>query len=198
MWMISEEERAYYEDLSFLASKKELEDFSTTPLSERDQYVERFWRRHDPTLVTGGDIRRLEHYRRVWFARTYFSSPGKAWGRRGDVFIRYGEPAYRSRSNQQNALPPAAVVSDKEKMAANMYTRGHPSTTDYQTKLAYLSPNTTSLERTTRTPAAVLTPCIGSGISMGIPIHPVGTTRNMRSMAPGLTRFGHWLRTGST
>jgi GWxTD domain-containing protein len=65
MWMIPEEERAYYNDLSLIASKQELQEFSTTPLPEHDQYVKRFWKRHDPTLVTGGDIRRLEHYRRV-------------------------------------------------------------------------------------------------------------------------------------
>jgi len=133
LWMIPEEERAYYEDLSLIASKKELQELTSTPLPELARFTKRFWKRHDPTLVTGGDIRRLEHYRRVWYARTYFSTSGKRWDKRGDVFIRYGEPAYRSRSYAENDLPPAAVLLIKEKMAFQLFRTG----TRYDTGLPH-------------------------------------------------------------
>jgi GWxTD domain-containing protein len=123
LWMISDEERALYEDLSSIASKDELQEFATTPLPDKDGYVERFWKRHDPTLVTGGDMRRLEHYRRVWYARTYFAND-TSWDKRGDLFIRYGEPDYRSRSDRVNSLPPAAVERVKEQLANELFRRG--------------------------------------------------------------------------
>ena len=48
--------------------------------------------------------RRVEHYRRVYFARSNFAGGleewhGRGWDRRGDVYIRLGHPDHRSWSD---------------------------------------------------------------------------------------------------
>ncbi|MDA0748883.1 MAG: GWxTD domain-containing protein, partial [bacterium] len=96
---LPEDERRLYEDPSLVAFLKDLEAFHNTPESEREAFLEAFWRKLDLTQVSGGKARRVEHYRRVWYARTYFSEKVKPWDRRGEVYIRFGEPDYRSRSN---------------------------------------------------------------------------------------------------
>ena len=73
------------------------------------------------TLVSGGRMRQAEHYRRVWHARTFFSEKAQPWDKRGEVYIRYGEPDYRSRSGGANAHPPPAAYAVKERIAAWLY-----------------------------------------------------------------------------
>ena len=58
----------------------------------------------DPTPTTGVNERRVEHYRRVHYARLNFAEgisqwDGRGWDRRGDVYIRFGHPDHRSWSD---------------------------------------------------------------------------------------------------
>ena len=43
------------------------------------------------------------------------------WDRRGEVYIRYGEPDYRSTSDRLNADMPAKAQRIKERMAVDLY-----------------------------------------------------------------------------
>ena len=115
------EERARYGDLSLVASPEELAEYRETPEAQRADFLRRFWLEHDPELVSGGTRRRAEHYRRVWYARTHFSEHTQPWDRRGEVYIRYGEPDYRSTSREMNFEVPIEVRQVQESMAFEIY-----------------------------------------------------------------------------
>ena len=115
-------EAALYRDISLLASIPELESLSrVTSAIEREAFLRRFWIRHDLSRVSGGFLRQAEHYRRVWHARTHFSKAIYPWDQRGEVYIRYGEPDYRSTSDRLNADMPAKAQRIKERMAVDLY-----------------------------------------------------------------------------
>lgn len=107
---LGEKERALYEDLSLVAFPKEIEAYNAIRAEEQEKYRDSFWQRRDVALVSGGKMMEAEHYRRVWYARTFFGTQVFPWDRRGEVYIRYGEPDYRARSNQVNAVPPSLAV----------------------------------------------------------------------------------------
>ena len=57
----------------------------------------------------------------MWYARTNFSERAKPWDRRGEVYIRYGPPDYRSRAGK--VAPPMSmdVEQIKERLAFDIY-----------------------------------------------------------------------------
>jgi len=115
-------ERQLYTDITNVASEKELAAFkATSPGPERQAYLEQFWSRRDPDILTNINERIIEHYRRVWYARTYFSENHYPWDKRGEVYIRYGEPDFRSRSNQRNFIQTPEVEAVRTKMAVDIY-----------------------------------------------------------------------------
>ncbi|OGG46856.1 MAG: hypothetical protein A3F84_00255 [Candidatus Handelsmanbacteria bacterium RIFCSPLOWO2_12_FULL_64_10] len=118
---LDEGERAVYRDLSLVASAAEVWAYQGTPEVRRPAFLRRFWLRHDPTLVTGGARRQAEHYRRVWHARAYFGEKKFPWDRRGEVYVRYGEPDYRSSSKDINLEAPPAVRRVQERIAYELY-----------------------------------------------------------------------------
>lgn len=120
MEMISDEERALYKDLRLVAKPEELKVYEVLPKEAHAKFLEKFWRKRDLTLVSGGLAREAEHYRRVWYARAHFAKDVQPWDRRGEVYIRYGEPDYRSRSNAPNMLPSAEVEVVKERLALDI------------------------------------------------------------------------------
>ncbi|MDP6776298.1 MAG: GWxTD domain-containing protein, partial [Candidatus Latescibacteria bacterium] len=121
---LEEEERTLYTDIALVASEKELDEYrSMTWRWEQIEYLERFWRRRDPDILTRINERIIEHYRRVWFARTFFSERIHPWDRRGEVYIRYGEPDHRSRSIQRKITMNPSVDALRMRSAMDMY--GH-------------------------------------------------------------------------
>jgi GWxTD domain-containing protein len=63
--------------------------------TEREQFVEQFWLRRDPTPGTPGNEFREEYYRRIATANERFTSQGGGPGwktDRGRIYIRYGRP----------------------------------------------------------------------------------------------------------
>ena len=115
-------ERQHYSDIAYIASGTELEGYNaTTPGPERLAYREQFWARRDPDILTKLNERVIEHYRRTWYARTFFSSNAYPWDQRGTVYIRYGEPEYRSRSNDRNFVQTADVERVRTRMAVDIY-----------------------------------------------------------------------------
>ena len=115
------EERLLYEDIRLVSSSEEIDEFDDTPEPERAAYLKRFWNDRDPDLSTPVNERLLEHYRRVWHALTEFSENKQPWDVRGEVYIRFGEPDHRSRSDQPNYRQSLAVQRVKERLAAGIY-----------------------------------------------------------------------------
>ena len=119
--------RTLYEDIRFVASRDELTVFNGTPIDEREGFLRRFWNLHDPDITTAENERRVEHYWRVWYALHHFSEGQSPWDRRGEVYIRFGEPDYRSRSDELNFEQSLAVQRIKERLALSIYgTSVHP------------------------------------------------------------------------
>ena len=128
---IESSERAHYTNIAYVASDTELEEYGvTTPGPEQQAYREQFWARRDPDILTKLNERVIEHYRRTWYARTFFSSKyartffssnAYLWDERGTVYIRYGEPDYRSRSNDRNFFQTTEVERVRTQMAVDIY-----------------------------------------------------------------------------
>ncbi|MDE3260285.1 MAG: GWxTD domain-containing protein [Gemmatimonadota bacterium] len=113
------QERILYEDIRLLASADEYEAFAQAP--DRDAYLTRFWGDRDPDLTTAANERRLEHYRRVWFARRHFSKSQQPWDTRGEVYVRFGDPDHRSRSDWMNFQQKVDVQKVKEALAIQLH-----------------------------------------------------------------------------
>ena len=114
-------ERILYEDIRLVSSTEELAEFNEIPEAERPGFLKRFWNERDPDLSTPVNERLLEHYRRVWHALTEFSKSRQPWDVRGEVYIRFGEPDHRTRSDQPNYKQSLAVQRVKERLATNIY-----------------------------------------------------------------------------
>ena len=76
-WIITDEERAAFKQLS--------ND------EERDQFIEAFWQRRDPTPDTVENEYKEEHYRRIAYANEHFAAGIPGWKTdRGRIYIMYG------------------------------------------------------------------------------------------------------------
>ena len=76
-WIITDEERAAFKQLS--------ND------EERDQFIEQFWQRRDPTPDTIENEYKEEHYRRIAYANERFAAGIPGWKTdRGRIYIMYG------------------------------------------------------------------------------------------------------------
>ena len=81
--------------LKYVATKKEIKELKKLKdASERASYLERFWKRRDPTPRTRKNELFEEFLRRLQFANKYFATPKKkGWQTdRGHVYILLGEP----------------------------------------------------------------------------------------------------------
>jgi GWxTD domain-containing protein len=78
-WIITDEERSAFKQLS--------ND------EERDQFIEAFWQRRDPTPDTIENEFKEEHYRRIAYANEHFAAGIPGWKTdRGRMYIMYGPP----------------------------------------------------------------------------------------------------------
>ena len=60
---------------------------------ERDQFIEQFWLRRDPTPDTVENEFKEEHYRRIAYANEHFAAGIPGWrSDRGRIYIIYGPP----------------------------------------------------------------------------------------------------------
>lgn len=118
--IVDKKERAFYDDIRLIARPEEIFKYEALTEEARSEFLDAFWRRRDPLLVSEGQARRAEHYRRVWYARTYFGKTAYPWDQRGEMYIRYGEPDYRVRSGFPNRLPPIGIESIKTKVHADI------------------------------------------------------------------------------
>ncbi|MDP8988663.1 MAG: GWxTD domain-containing protein [Acidobacteriota bacterium] len=89
------------EDVGYIISDDERKAFKAFQTDEeRDQFVEQFWLRRDPTPDTEENEYREEHYRRIAYANQYFASGIPGWkSDRGMIYIKYGPPDERDQHN---------------------------------------------------------------------------------------------------
>ncbi len=79
VWIITDQERQAFKQLS--------ND------EERDQFIEAFWQRRDPTPDTEENEYKEEHYRRIAYANEHFAAGIPGWkSDRGRIYIMYGPP----------------------------------------------------------------------------------------------------------
>jgi GWxTD domain-containing protein len=79
VWIISDEERAAFKQLS--------ND------EERDNFIEAFWQRRDPTPDTEENEYKEEHYQRIAYSNEHFAAGVPGWRTdRGRMYIMYGKP----------------------------------------------------------------------------------------------------------
>jgi len=78
-WIITDEERQ-----AFMALSND---------EERDQFIEQFWLRRDPTPDTVENEYKEDHYRRIAYANEHFAAGVPGWKTdRGRMYIMYGPP----------------------------------------------------------------------------------------------------------
>ena len=118
---IDARERQLYDDIRVLLSEEEIAIYHALGDTEKKKYVARFWRAKNPNLSNTYNERQLAHYERVWMARWAFGRENYPYDRRGEVYIRYGEPDYRARSGWISSLPSTRVQEVKEKVYRELY-----------------------------------------------------------------------------
>ena len=118
---IDARERQLYDDIQVLLLEEEIATYRALEDGEKKKYVARFWRAKNPNLSSAYNERQLAHYERVWMARWAFGRENYPWDRRGEVYIRYGEPDYRARSGWVSSLPSTRVQEVKEKVYRELY-----------------------------------------------------------------------------
>jgi GWxTD domain-containing protein len=97
---IDAQEMGLYMDLGLVLSSDEVRGLDQLPAQGLRAYWARYWRTRDPDPQTDVNERLLEHYIRVAYARIQFGQGTWPWDDRGDFYVRYGEPTYRSARGQ--------------------------------------------------------------------------------------------------
>ena len=102
---------AYYkkwltEDVSYIISAEERTVFKSLQTdAAREQFVEQFWRRRDPTPDTVENEYREEYYRRLTYANEQFAAGVPGWMTdRGHIYIKYGPPDERAQAQGSGTL----------------------------------------------------------------------------------------------
>ncbi|MGA3055314.1 MAG: GWxTD domain-containing protein [Candidatus Korobacteraceae bacterium] len=82
------------EDVRWIITGEELTAFKQLSNDEeRDQFIEQFWLRRDPTPDTPENEFKEEHYRRIAYANEHFAAGIPGWrSDRGRIYIVYGPP----------------------------------------------------------------------------------------------------------
>ncbi|MBV9763168.1 MAG: GWxTD domain-containing protein [Acidobacteriaceae bacterium] len=80
------------EDVVYIITDEEKQAFKQLKTDEeRQQFVEQFWLRRDPTPDTEENEYKEEHYRRIAYANDHFASGIPGWKTdRGRIYIKYG------------------------------------------------------------------------------------------------------------
>jgi GWxTD domain-containing protein len=82
------------EDVAYIITDEERRAFKNLQTDdEREQFIEQFWLRRDPTPDTIENEYKEEHYRRIAYANEHFASGIPGWKTdRGRIYIEYGPP----------------------------------------------------------------------------------------------------------
>jgi GWxTD domain-containing protein len=82
------------EDVAYIITDEERQAFRRLSTDEeREQFIEQFWLRRDPTPDTAENEYKEEHYRRIAYANERFASGIPGWKTdRGRIYITFGPP----------------------------------------------------------------------------------------------------------
>ncbi|HEX3747149.1 MAG TPA: GWxTD domain-containing protein [Bryobacteraceae bacterium] len=82
------------EDVAYIITAKERAEFlALTSDAGRETFIDRFWKRRDPTPDSEENEYREEHYRRIAYANEHFAGSVAGWKTdRGRLYITYGPP----------------------------------------------------------------------------------------------------------
>ena len=82
------------EDVAYIITDEERSAFKRLQTDEeREQFIESFWLRRDPTPDTVENEFKEEHYRRIAYANEHYASGIPGWKTdRGKIYIMYGPP----------------------------------------------------------------------------------------------------------
>ncbi len=82
------------EDVAYIITDAERKAFQAlTTDNDREQFIEQFWKRRDPTPDTERNEYKEEHYRRIAYANDHFKTYIPGWKTdRGRIYIEYGPP----------------------------------------------------------------------------------------------------------
>jgi GWxTD domain-containing protein len=82
------------EDVAYIITQEEKDAFKRLQTDdEREQFIEQFWLRRDPTPDTVENEFKEEHYRRIAYTNEHFASGIPGWKTdRGRIYIMYGPP----------------------------------------------------------------------------------------------------------
>jgi GWxTD domain-containing protein len=85
------------QDVAYIMSDEERAAFGRLQTDEeREQFIEQFWLRRDPTPDTVENEYKEEHYRRIAYANEHFASGVPGWKTdRGRIYITWGAPDER-------------------------------------------------------------------------------------------------------
>ena len=112
--------RSVYEDIRTISTPEETSDFTSLDGAARSDYLRRFWQKRDPTPVTDENERRVEHYRRVHDALEFYPSVSGSWDRRGDVYVRFGDPAHAGRWNNIRMERTRTTLDAKDRLLQSL------------------------------------------------------------------------------
>jgi GWxTD domain-containing protein len=82
------------EDVIYIITTEERQAFmQLSNDEERDNFIEAFWQRRDPTPDTPENEYKEEHYQRIAYANEHFAAGVPGWRTdRGRIYISYGKP----------------------------------------------------------------------------------------------------------
>jgi GWxTD domain-containing protein len=82
------------QDVAYIISQEERSAFLKLATDvERENFIETFWKRRDPTPGTEENEYKEEHYRRIAYANEHFSTGIPGWKTdMGRVYVVYGPP----------------------------------------------------------------------------------------------------------
>ncbi len=94
--IVGEREVNLYLDLGLVLDSEEMAEYAALENEGRRAYWGHYWRSRDPDPKTDVNERLLEHYIRIAWARIEYGQDTWPFDARGRLYIRYGEPDYRS------------------------------------------------------------------------------------------------------
>jgi len=91
--MDTDEIKSRYNNIAFLFTDDERSRFKSTEPFKKGEYIAYWWTKLDPDPVTIENERLIEHFMRVKFAKTFYSSPLiPGYDDRGKIYVKYGPP----------------------------------------------------------------------------------------------------------
>jgi GWxTD domain-containing protein len=111
---MSYDDQKNYDDIQYIASKQERKEFLGLHPTQRQAFLDEFWKRRDPTPDTTVNEFKIEHYRRIAYANKYYgTSAYPGWKTdRGWSYIKFGPPDQIDRKPAGDINPSGGWLSN--------------------------------------------------------------------------------------